>query len=64
MDWGSLKFFINSMTPEQLRQQVRVYDPYFGRTTDIVALDSYDSVVNGNPTKESPLVLVSAKERK
>lgn len=65
MDWASLKFYIDRMSKEELKRPVEVFDPYFSRVAKVVAIDSLDSAVNGNPgSSGSPTVLILSKDRR
>ena len=63
MDWAELKFRVNNMNEVQLRDPVKVFDPYFMRTVNVAAIDTLESTTQGKPNTASPVVLVLSKNR-
>ncbi len=65
MKLRQLKFFLDSLSQEELDKEVLVYDPYFLRVVQVRGFDHL-SVVQSmkQPKGDEPLVLVVAGERK
>ena len=64
MDWASLKFYLSSLSEEQLKKPAKVYDPYFKRIILLEGLDSESSLFEGRPNDPtSPVILLASDKR-
>lgn len=65
MKLRQLKYFLDSLSQEELEKETLVYDPYFKRIVRVKGFDHL-SVVESmkQPKGNEPLVLVIAGERK
>ena len=59
MTWGELKYHLNSLPVEVLRQPALFYDVYFGREFPILAMDN-KSALDGEDGEE--IILIGNRE--